>query len=75
MGEGARTALKARIKSKKKASADKKKRRKYRALAGEKGTGEDGGEGEEHGQDHAAETETERTIDLETQGISPGKTG
>ncbi|KAF2810582.1 uncharacterized protein BDZ99DRAFT_347894, partial [Mytilinidion resinicola] len=39
LGEGARTAVKAREKSKKKASGDKKRRRKYRALAGEKGEG------------------------------------
>lgn len=33
LGEQSRTAIKAREKSRKKASADKKKRRKYRALA------------------------------------------
>ncbi|KAF2463625.1 uncharacterized protein BDR25DRAFT_307657 [Lindgomyces ingoldianus] len=36
-GEESRTAIKARAKSKKKASADKKKRRKYRALGEAKG--------------------------------------
>ncbi|KAF2491891.1 hypothetical protein BU16DRAFT_585062 [Lophium mytilinum] len=42
LGEGARTAVKAREKSKKKASGDKKRRRKYRALAeGEKDDGDD----------------------------------
>ncbi|KAF2268972.1 peptidyl-tRNA hydrolase domain-containing protein, partial [Lojkania enalia] len=36
LGEQSRTAIKARVKSKKKASADKKKRRKYRELAAAK---------------------------------------
>lgn len=38
MGDQSRTAIKAAIKSKKKASASKKKRRKYRALEAEKET-------------------------------------
>ncbi|KAF2640912.1 hypothetical protein P280DRAFT_452001 [Massarina eburnea CBS 473.64] len=52
-GEGARTAIRAREKGKKKASADKKKRRKYRALeTGKEGTDEldeldEEGEGDE----------------------------
>lgn len=42
LGEESRTAVKARERSRKKASADKKKRRKYRALS-------DGQDGEAHG--------------------------
>ena len=42
LGEGSRTAMKARERSRKKASADKKKRRKYKSLAEEK-------EGEQEG--------------------------
>ncbi|OSS48126.1 hypothetical protein B5807_06432 [Epicoccum nigrum] len=46
LGDEARTAVKAREKSKKKASGDKKKRRKYRALeAGKAGEGGGGGDG------------------------------
>lgn len=59
LGEGARTRVKAREKSKKKASSDKKKRRKYRALeAGKEGEDgvDDGGEPEES--DHASKLET-----------------
>jgi hypothetical protein len=44
LGDDARTKVKQRAKSKKKQSADKKKRRKYRKLAGEEG--EEGEEGE-----------------------------
>ncbi|CAI6329394.1 unnamed protein product [Periconia digitata] len=53
LGEQSRTAIKAKQKSKKKASADKKKRRKYRALQGEKTAEEEeeGEEGEEVGVD------------------------
>lgn len=43
LGDGARTRVKAREKSKKKASSDKKKRRKYRALEAGK-VGEEGSE-------------------------------
>lgn len=44
LGEGARTAVKAREKAKKKASSSKKSRRKYRALAGAEGKDGEGGE-------------------------------
>jgi hypothetical protein len=47
LGEGARTKVKQREKSKKKQSADKKKRRKYRKLAGEEGEEGDEIEGSE----------------------------
>ncbi|KAJ4316839.1 hypothetical protein N0V94_005252 [Neodidymelliopsis sp. IMI 364377] len=46
LGDGARTRVKAREKSKKKASSDKKKRRKYRALEAGK-EGEEGVEEED----------------------------
>lgn len=46
LGEGARTRVKAREKSRRKGSADKKKRRKYRALADGKG-----GDGERVGEE------------------------
>ena len=42
LGEGARTRVRARERSRRKGSADKKKRRKYRALAGKKGEGGEG---------------------------------
>lgn len=45
LGEGARTRVKAREKSKKKASSAKKARRKYRKLA----EGKEGEDGEEEG--------------------------
>jgi protein subunit release factor B len=52
LGEQSRTAIKARERSKKKASADKKKRRKYRELDAAK----EGAEGEENtGVQHHAE--------------------
>ncbi|KAF2243441.1 hypothetical protein BU26DRAFT_405220, partial [Trematosphaeria pertusa] len=63
LGEDSRTAVKARAKSRKKASADKKKRRKYRRLAGAKESEQEDGtlEGAEdledaEGQAHAGST-------------------
>lgn len=54
LGDEARTRIKAREKSKKKASSDKKKRRKYRALEAEKA----GEAGLEEGEDVAEQYES-----------------
>jgi protein subunit release factor B len=64
LGEDARTRVKARDRSKKKASSDKKKRRKYRALEAGK-DGEDGVEGAE-GDEGAAGDELADTQDTGT---------
>ncbi|KAF3002947.1 hypothetical protein E8E13_003857 [Curvularia kusanoi] len=56
LGDEARTRIKAREKSKKKASSDKKKRRKYRALEAEK-AGESGPEEGEDGVDQYESSE------------------
>lgn len=73
-GEQSRTALKKNIRIKKKASADKKKRRKYRALAegrdGEDGEGE-GVEGGAVGEGDSSEVEGE----VEKRDVSSGKGG
>jgi protein subunit release factor B len=56
LGDEARTRVKAREKSKKKASSDKKKRRKYRALEAGK-AGEEGAEDVEQGDELEADVE------------------
>lgn len=66
LGEGARTRVKAREKSRRKGSADKKKRRKYRALADGKGgdgerVGEEGWEGDVQGGDGGEVSRVEGT--------------
>ncbi|ORY17975.1 RF-1 domain-domain-containing protein [Clohesyomyces aquaticus] len=61
LGDQSRTAVKARLKSKKKASADKKKKRKYRALEAAK----DGGEEDEVDEEDNTEAE------IPTQETSP----
>jgi len=66
LGEDARTRVVARAKSKKKASADKKKRRKYRALGeneGSEGEVDDGeaGEGDSVEVEHVDDSKTTQT--------------
>ena len=71
LGEDARTRVRAREKSKKKASAAKKTRRKYRALEEAKqGEGEeaDGGEGDVRG-------EMEERQNAGTEPLGAGGTG
>ncbi|KAF1938474.1 hypothetical protein EJ02DRAFT_457861 [Clathrospora elynae] len=73
LGEDARTRIRAREKSKKKASSSKKTRRKYRAL-GEK-DGAEGGKGGEEGVecgDEGAEVEGRKRQAL---GLEPAKAG
>ncbi|KAL5386603.1 hypothetical protein DPSP01_003971 [Paraphaeosphaeria sporulosa] len=62
LGENARTRVKAREKSKKKGSADKKKRRKYRALA----EGKEGVEAEEDVEDGVGEGSEPAAVEVET---------
>jgi protein subunit release factor B len=61
LGEDARTRVKQREKSKKKASADKKKRRKYRKLAGEDGEEVEGSEVQDMTEAQAAGSEPAQT--------------
>jgi hypothetical protein len=60
LGEGARTRVKAREKSKKKASSAKKARRKYRKLA----EGKEGEEGEEEGMEGVGMASSEEGAEL-----------
>ncbi|KAL5443342.1 hypothetical protein PMIN07_008911 [Paraphaeosphaeria minitans] len=62
LGEEARTRVKAREKSKKKGSADKKKRRKYRALA----EGKEGVRAEEDAEDDVGERSETAAVEFET---------
>ncbi|RMZ67245.1 peptidyl-trna hydrolase domain-containing [Pyrenophora seminiperda CCB06] len=63
LGDDARTRVKAREKSKKKASAGKKTRRKYRALEEAKQEGGDGGEEAEREEKQIGEDSLEKTED------------
>lgn len=76
LGENARTRVKAREKSKKKASSDKKKRRKYRALEAGK-EGEDGAEeGDELGGSGEVESgEVVKDTSMQGQREDAGKAG
>ncbi|KAJ8115697.1 hypothetical protein OPT61_g2726 [Boeremia exigua] len=71
LGDEARTRIKAREKSKKKASSDKKKRRKYRALNAEK-TGEEGVEEFEELENDAEVEVGDAGKDADTQGKREG---
>ncbi|KAF9701495.1 hypothetical protein EKO04_000375 [Ascochyta lentis] len=75
LGDDARTRVKAREKSKKKASSDKKKRRKYRALEAGK-EGEDGAEGDElDGDVEVVKEDVCRSVDTKEQREDAGKAG
>lgn len=69
LGDKSRVVMKAKERSKKKASADKKKRRKYRELAEKKDSEEDEGDAEENGHVDGAESDNRQDMSGFVKGV------